>query len=199
MEIAMPERLLVVDDDQAITQLLRRGFSYEGYSVATALSGEQALSEALAPDDPPDLVILDIMMPGIDGLEVCRQLRRERRDLPILLLTARDSPADEIAGLDLGGDDYVTKPFDFDVLHAHVRALLRQRREDGPATLQHGDLRLDTGARVACRGGRTIDLTTTEYKLLHFFLSCPQQVLTKEQILQHVWGYDFGGNVNVVD
>jgi len=187
----------VVDDDPAVTSLLRRGFAYEGYEVQTACSGPDALK--LARDRPPALVILDIMMPGMDGLEVCRRLREAEPSLPILLLTAREAPGDQIRGLDIGADDYVTKPFSFEVLSARVRALLRRREGQQPEVLAYGDLRLDTGARVAYRAERRITLTTTEYELLLLLMSHPRQVLTKDQIMERVWGYDFGGNANIVE
>lgn len=190
-------RILVVDDDPAVTSLLRRGFTYEGYEAHTVGSGDEALQAAR--DRPPDLVILDIMMPGIDGLEVCRRLREADATLPILLLTAKDAPGDQIKGLDIGGDDYVTKPFSFEVLAARVRALLRSRGGREPDVLAYGDLRLDTGSRIAYRRKRQIDLTTTEFELLHLLMSHPRQVLTKDQIMERVWGYDFGGNTNIVE
>jgi len=190
-------RLLVVDDDPAVTSLLRRGFTYEGYEVITAGSGTEALT--LARDRPPALVVLDIMMPEMDGLEVCRRLRAADPALPVLLLTAKDAPADQIAGLERGADDYVTKPFSFEILAARVRALLRRREEGQPDVLVHGDLRLDLGARVASRGERNINLTTTEYELLRLLMSHPRQVLEKGQMLERIWGYDFGGNSNIVE
>lgn len=189
--------ILVVDDDPAVTSLLRRGFTYEGYEVRTAASGPEAL--ALARERAPSLVILDIMMPGMDGLEVCRRLRGADPALPILLLTARDAPGDQIRGLDTGADDYVTKPFSFEVLSARVRALLRRREGQQPEVLAYADLRLDTGVRRAYRGERQIDLTTTEYELLRLLMAHPRQVLTKDQIMERVWGYDFDGSTNIVE
>jgi two-component system, OmpR family, response regulator MprA len=194
----MQQRILVVDDDAAVTSVLRRGFAYEGYAVSTAASGAEALASAR--EQPPDIVVLDIMMPGMDGLDVCRRLRQADEALPILMLTAKDAAADEVAGLDAGADDYVAKPFDFDVLAARVRALLRHREAVlGGDVLSHADLRLDMGARIAYRGDREITLTTTEFKLLSLMLGNARQVLTKERILEHVWGYDFGGNTNIVE
>jgi two-component system response regulator MprA len=189
--------ILVVDDDPAVTSVLRRGFAFEGYRVETAASGAEALR--LARERPPSIVILDVMMPGIDGLEVCRRLREGDRSLPILLLTAKDAPADQIIGFETGADDYVTKPFNFDVLLARVKALLRRGAPGEPATLTYADLRLDTGSRVAHRGDRPINLTTTEYELLRLLLSHPRQVITKDQIMDRVWGYDFGGSANIVE
>ena len=190
-------RILVVDDDPAVTSLLRRGFTYEGYQVDTAASGPDAL--ALARERPPSLVVLDILMPGMDGLEVCRRLRTADSSLPILLLTAKDAPTDQILGFDTGADDYVTKPFAFEVLLARVRALLRRRTGEQPEVLAYADLRLDTGARVAYRGNRQISITTTEYELLRLLMTHPRQVVTKDQIMEQVWGYDFGGNANIVE
>ena len=190
-------RILVVDDDPSVTSLLRRGFTYEGYEVHAAASGSKAL--VIAREKPPDLVILDIMMPGMDGLDVCRRLREADPALPILMLTAKDAPADQIAGLDTGADDYVTKPFSFELLAARVRALLRRRKGEESDVLSYEDLRLDTGARVAYRGKRRINLTTTEYELLHLLMRHPRQVLAKDEIMEHVWGYDFGGNANIVE
>ncbi len=190
-------RILVVDDDPAVTSLLRRGLAYEGYDVEAVRSGKDGLDAAR--DRPPSLVVLDVMMPGIDGLEVCRRLRAVDRSLPIIFLTAKDAPEDQVLGLDIGADDYVTKPFTFEVLLARVRAQLRRREGDQPQVLSCGDLQLDTGSRMASRNGRSISLTTTEYELLRLLTAHPGQVLTKDQIMQQVWGYDFGGNENIVE
>ncbi len=197
MSRANDKRILVVDDDAAVISLLRRGLTYEGYEVRTAASGRDALE--IAREQPPNLVILDIMMPGLDGLEVCRRLRAADDYLPIILLTAKDSPSDQVQGLDMGADDYVTKPFTFEVLLARVRAQLRRHEGPQPPVLSYKDLQLDTGARTATRSGRRIGLTTTEYELLRFLMLHPGQVLTKSQIMEQVWGYDFGGNENIVE
>lgn len=191
------QRILVVDDDPSVTSVLKRGLAYEGFAVDTAASGEDAL--ALARERPPDLVILDIMMPGLDGLEVLRRLRAADPQLPVLLLTARDAPADQVRGLMEGADDYVVKPFTFEVLVARIRALLRRREMDQPEVLRFQDLSLDTGSRLARRGNREITLTATEYELLYQFLRHPRRVLSKEFLMDRVWGYDFGGNANVVE
>ncbi|MBI4491641.1 MAG: response regulator transcription factor [Chloroflexi bacterium] len=191
------QRILVIDDDPAVTSVLKRGLAYEGFAVDTAASGPEGL--ALARDRYPDLVILDVMMPGPDGLEVLQRLRAADGQLPVLLLTARDAPADQVQGLEQGADDYVVKPFTFEVLLARVRALLRRREAERPAVLRFADLSLDTGARRARRGAREIDLTTTEYDLLRQFLEHPQRVLPKEFLMDRVWGYDFGGNSNVLE
>jgi DNA-binding response OmpR family regulator len=188
--------LLVVDDDPAVTSMLRRGLAYEGFLVSVAASGPASL--ALAREQPPDLVILDIMMPGMDGLEVLRRLRAVDPQLPVILLTARDAPADQVQGLEAGAEDYVVKPFSFDVLLARVRVLLRRHAEQ-PQRLSFADLVLDLGAHSARRGERTITLTSLEFKLLHEFLLHPNRVLAKEVLLERVWGYDFGGNANVVE
>jgi DNA-binding response OmpR family regulator len=190
-------QILVVDDDPAVTSMLRRGLSYEGFTVTVAASGPAGL--ALAREQPPDLVILDIMMPGMDGLEVLRRLRAADPQLPVILLTARDAPADQVQGLEAGAEDYVVKPFSFDVLLARVRVLLRRRQAEQPQRLSFADLTLDPGAHRARRGERPITLTSLEFKLLHEFLLHPNQVLSKELLLERVWGYDFGGNANVVE
>lgn len=189
--------ILVVDDDPAVTNMLRRGLAYEGFSVAVAASGPAGL--ALARQQPPDLVILDVMMPGMDGLEVLKRLRAAEAQLPVILLTARDAPADQVQGLETGADDYVIKPFSFDVLLARVRVLLRRHQSEQPQRLSFADLTLDIGAHSARRGERPITLTSLEFKLLHAFLLHPNQVLSKEVLLDQVWGYDFGGNSNVVE
>ncbi|MFQ5381252.1 MAG: response regulator transcription factor [Dehalococcoidia bacterium] len=192
----MMQRLLVVDDDEAVTSSLRRGFAYEGYEVEVARTGEEALSKAR--ETPPDIVVLDITMPGIDGFEVCRRLREGDEQPAILMLTARDAPLDQVKGLDLGADDYVTKPFNFDVLAARVRAILRHRETQG-RVLEYGGLRLDTGERTAFRDESRIELTATEFELLAYLLANARIVLSKGQIMEHVWGYDFGGNANIVE
>lgn len=193
----MNARILVIDDDASVTSLLKRGLSYEGYRVVTAASGKEGLD--LAREQPPDLVILDVMMPGIDGLEVCRRLRAADPALPIILLTARDGTADQVTGLETGADDYVVKPFTFEVLLARIKARLRRAEPSGAEQLRFADLVLDTGTHVAQRGRREIDLTTTEYELLLQFLRHPRQVLAKEQLMDKVWGYGFEGNYNILE
>ena len=191
------QHVLVIDDDPAVTSLLKRGLSYERFDVETASDGEEAFARAR--ERYPDLVILDIMMPGMDGLEVLRRLRAGDPQLPVLMLTARDTPADEVLGLEHGADDYVTKPFTFDVLLARVRSLLRRQEAERPPVLRFEDLCLDTGTRQALRGDREIELTTTEYDLLHQFLEHPRRVLPRDFLMDRVWGYDFGGNTNVLE
>lgn len=197
MSVLEMKHILVVDDDQAITGTLKRGLSYEGFVVEVASSGEEGLAHVR--ERVPDLVILDIMMPGIDGLEVLKRLRAADPQLPILMLTAMDAPIEQAAGLNLGADDYVVKPFAWDVLIARVRALLRRQEADRPAVLRFADLGLDSGTRQATRGDRDIPLTATEYDLLRQFLEHPRRALPKEFLMDRVWGYDFVGSTNVLE
>src|SRR5512145_2737553 len=192
----MSARILVIEDDEAILKLLRRGLAYDGYTVDTATEGQTGL--LLARDTPPDLVILDLMLPGIDGLEVCRRLRAGG-PVPIIILTAKDSVNDRIIGLDMGADDYLVKPFELDELLARIRALLRRAQPSRPQVLRFADLSLDTGTRQALRGDRNISLTAKEYELLELFLRHPRQVLTRDMIFDRVWGYDFGGESNIIE
>ncbi|MBN1439475.1 MAG: response regulator transcription factor [Anaerolineales bacterium] len=193
----MPPKILVVEDEEPIASFLRRGLTYEGYEVETVADGPSALSKAR--DSRPDLVVLDLMLPGMDGLEVCRRLRTVHSSLPILILTARDSVSDRVQGLDAGSDDYMVKPFALAELLARVRALLRRAGPGEPEILQFADLRLDTGTRQVFRGEAKIDLTSKEFDLLELFLRHPRQVLTRETIYDRVWGYDFGGESNIIE
>ena len=190
-------RALVIDDDPAVASVLKRGLSYEGFAVDTAGSGAAGL--ALARERYPDLVILDRLMPGLDGLEVLRRLRAADPCLPIMLLTALDAPADQVQGLRDGADDYVVKPFRLDILAERARALLRRQETERPPQLRFADLRLDTETRQARRGDRAIDLTTTEHNLLQQFLAHPRRVLPKDFLMDRVWGYDFEGSTNVLE
>ena len=190
-------RVLVIDDDPALTSVLKRSLSYEGFAVDVAASGAEGLDAAR--QRQPDLVILDILMPGMDGLEVLKRLRAGDRQLPVLLLTARDTPADEAQGLRVGADDYVVKPFTFEVLLARVQALLRRQEVERPPVLRFADLTLDTETRQARRRAREIDLTGTEFALLRQFLEHPRRVLPRDLLMDRVWGYDFGGNANVLE
>ncbi len=192
----MRERILIIEDEDKILQFLQRGLTYEGYRVVTAADGASGL--ALARSEVPDVVILDWMLPGLDGLEVCRRLRAAG-PTPILMLTARESVSDRVLGLDAGADDYLVKPFEFDELVARVRALLRRARPEAADLLAFVDLRLDTGTHQAYRGDRPIELTAKEYELLDLFLRHPRQVLTREVIFDRVWGYDFGGESNIIE
>lgn len=187
------QRILVIDDDPAVTSLLKRGLSYEGFMVETAKSGADGLT--IARERPSDVVILDVMMPGLNGFEVLQRLRAGDEQLPVLMLTGKDEPNDQVQGLSLGADDYVLKPFSFEVLVARVHALLRRQQVDHPPVLRFADLSLDTGSHVVRRGQREVPLTSQEFKLLQAFLSHPRQVLSKDTLLDRVWGYDFGANV----
>lgn len=199
--------VLVIDDQENIIEFIKLGLKYEGFLVESAADGMQGLTAAQRLD--PDMIILDVMLPGMDGLEVCRRLRTNpvTQNIPVLMLTAKDDVRDRIAGLDTGADDYLTKPFSFEELVARIRAILRrQNRSRGDETeeghgqiLQFGDLKLNTATREVTRGERQIELTATEYNLLHLFMSHPRQVLDRQTILQRVWGYDFLGETNIIE
>ena len=191
-------KILVVDDERAVRESLRRALELEGYEIALADDGQAALEE-LETGDEPDAMILDVLMPGLDGLEVARRVRRGGSRLPILMLTARVEVHDRVAGLDAGADDYVTKPFALEELLARVRALLRRSHEDGTDKLVFGGLELDPGTREVRRDGEPIDLTRTEFSLLELFMRNPRQVLTRSIIFERVWGYDFGFGSNSLD
>jgi two-component system response regulator MprA len=194
-------KILVVDDERAVRESLRRALELEGYEIELATDGREALS-ALADEAPqPDAVILDVLMPGVDGLEVCRTLRNAGNRVPVLMLTARDEVESRVAGLDAGADDYVSKPFALEELLARVRALLRRSANgDGSGeVLSFADIEVDLGTREVRRAGRTIELTRTEFALLELFLRNPRQVLTRSIIFERVWGYDFGFASNSLD
>ncbi len=195
----MNTHILIVDDDSRVTNALRRTLAYEGYQVSTALDGEAAL--AIVRTKAPDLVILDLMLPGIDGLEVCRRLRYAHDSMAVLMLTARDAVADRVAGLETGADDYLVKPFALEELLARVKALLRRHNPpDIPReVLRFADLEMDTATRLAKRGTRTIELSTTEYELLSLFLRNPRIVLTRNILMDRIWGRDFEGGPNVLE
>src|SRR6266704_1749162 len=203
-------KVLVIEDEDNIVELIKLGLRYEGFQVESASDGLQGLSAAQRIN--PDMVILDLgLQPGgIDGLEVCRRLRINptTQDLPILMLTARDEPRDRVLGLDTGADDYLTKPFSFEELVARIRAVLRRQNRgageqggDGRQSqiLQFGDLQLNAGTHEVTRAGRPVELTATEYNLLHLFMSHPRQVLDRQTILNKVWGYDFLGETNIIE
>ncbi|HLZ70452.1 MAG TPA: response regulator transcription factor [Dehalococcoidia bacterium] len=197
MSTAQRPAILVIDDDAKIVSLLRRALSYEGYSVRTALTATAGLSGAR--DEPPDLVVLDLMLPDLDGYEVCRRLRAAG-ETPILMLTARDEIDDRVRGLDEGADDYLVKPFALQELLARVRVLLRRAQANAePRQYKFEDLILDTATREAARGERTIALSTKEYQLLSLFMRHPRQVLTRDVIMDQVWGYDYSGESNVLE
>lgn len=194
--MANPLRVLVIEDEERIRQFLQRGLSYEGYRVDVAVDGPSGLE--IARDNPPDIVLLDVMLPGMSGIEVCRRLRAGG-DVPILMLTAKDAIEDRVAGLDAGADDYLPKPFAFDELLARIRALLRRIQPSKPDVFRFDSLELDTGTRQGRRDGRTFDLTAKEYELLELFMRNPRRVLTREIIYDRVWGYDFGGESNIIE
>jgi DNA-binding response OmpR family regulator len=190
-------RILVIDDDPSVTSVVKRGLAYDGHRVDTASSGTQGL--AMARDHTPDLVILDLMLPGLDGYEVLARLRTADSTLPVMMLTARDAAADQVKGLELGADDYVVKPFTFEVLSARVKALLRRSEMEHPEVLHFDDLSLDTGTRRAQRRARAIALTATEYELLRQFLLHPRRVVAKHTLMERVWGFDVEGSSNIVE
>ena len=192
----MAERILVIEDEQRIADFLKRGLTYEGFQVDVRMDGESGLKAAR--DTPPNLVILDVMLPGLDGWEVCRRLRAGG-PVSILMLTAKDSVADRVKGFEVGADDYVVKPFAFEELIARVRALLRRSRVTEESIFRFDDLVLNVTTREVIRNNHKIDLTTKEFDLLHFFIRHPRQVLTREMIYDRIWGYDFGGESNILE
>jgi two-component system, OmpR family, response regulator MprA len=191
-------RILVVDDERAVRESLRRALALEGYEAELAGDGGEAMRR-LQTAAEPDLVILDVLMPELDGLEVCRRLRRGGSRPSVLMLTARDEVESRVAGLDAGADDYLTKPFALEELLARVRALLRRATNGASGRLQFADLELDPGTREVWRGGVPIELTRTEFSLLELFMLNPRQVLTRSIIFERVWGYDFGFASNSLD
>lgn len=193
----MTAHILVVDDDEQIRTPVRRLLALEGYSVATAVDGDDALRQAA--ERFPDLVVLDVMMPGLDGIEVCRRLRAADTRLCIIMLTARDAVPDRVLGLETGADDYVVKPFAFAELLARVKGCLRRREGPSQGDLRFSDLRLDPGTREVWRGNRSISLTATEFELLTLFLKNPRQVLSRDRIYEGVWGYEFEGESKVIE
>jgi two-component system response regulator MprA len=192
-------RILVVDDERAVRESLRRALELEGYGVELAGDGREALDRLESGADDPDAVVLDVLMPEVDGLEVCRRLRRAGSRLPILMLTARAEVENRVEGLDAGADDYVTKPFALEELLARLRALLRRTSDGAGEMLRFEDLELDPKTRDVRRSGQPIELTRTEFALLELFLLNPRQVLTRSLIFERVWGYDFGFASNSLD
>ncbi len=192
-------KVLVVDDEANITELVGTALRYVGFEVAVANTGRGALAQAT--QFRPDIVVLDVMLPDLDGFEVTRRLRSEGVRVPIVFLTARDETADLVTGLTLGGDDYVTKPFSLEELVARVRAVLRRTTGDGARStvLRFADLELDEDTYEVRRAGEAVVLTATEFNLLHYLMANARRVLSKTQILDHVWAYDFGGEANVVE
>ncbi|MFC8781079.1 response regulator transcription factor [Streptomyces nigra] len=200
-----PQRILIVDDEPAVREALQRSLAFEGYATEVAVDGADALEKSAA--YRPDLIVLDIQMPRMDGLTAARRVRGSGDTTPILMLTARDTVGDRVTGLDAGADDYLVKPFELDELFARVRALLRRSsyaaagagRPDDGDVLTFGDLRMNLATREVFRGGRPVELTRTEFTLLEMFLTHPRQVLTREQILKAVWGFDFEPSSNSLD
>jgi heavy metal response regulator len=193
----MPVRLLVVEDENKVASFIKKGLEEEGYAVDLAADGEAGLAMAL--ERVHDLIILDIRLPKMDGLQVLQMLRQDKITTPVLLLTVRATIEDKVLGLDAGADDYLTKPFAFQELVARVRALLRRRAETEPTILQVGDLSLDPARRIVTRGGVKIDLTAREFSLLDYFMRNPGRVLTRTMIAEHVWDYSFDTSTNVID
>ena len=196
----MREAILVVDDDEKITSMLRRSLAFEGYAVRTANDGKQGLAAVM--EKEPDLMILDVMMPYVDGWEVCRRIREAGSQFPILMLTAKDEVQDRVKGLDLGADDYLVKPFALEEMLARVRALLRRKADASVKPdnkLQFEDLVLDMDTREAMRGDRIIDLTAKEFELLQFFMLNPKRVLSRDRIMEKIWGFDYSGESNVLE
>lgn len=192
----MNERILIIEDDQAILKLLQRGLAYEGYTVDVATDGRAGLN--VARDHTPDLVVLDWMLPGMDGLEVCHRLRMGG-SMPVLMLTAKDTIQDRVQGLDAGADDYMVKPFNLDELLARIRALLRRHPPRGSALLTVGDLRLNPDSQEAMRGDREIELTKREFELLEYLMRNRRLVISRERLLEEVWGYDPLDETNTID
>ena len=190
-------RLLVVEDEVKLANLLRRGLEEEGYAIDTAADGGEALW--LAQENPYDAVVLDVMLPDVDGFEVCRRLRASGRWAPVLMLTARDSVPDRVEGLDAGADDYLTKPFSFAELLARLRALMRRGAPERPATLRVGDLTVDPARRRVARGHVPIELTSKEFALLEYFARHHGEVLSRTRLIEHVWDFAYDGESNVVD
>ncbi len=193
----MNHRVLVVEDEKKLARFMELELKYEGYDVSVAKDGMAGLTQAR--EFPPDLLLLDWMLPGMSGLDVCRRLRETGSKIPIILITAKDDIADRVAGLDAGADDYIVKPFNLDELLARVRVQLRRTQEDNDDSLQFADLRFNRSTREIFRGDRLIELTAKEFELLDYLLSHARQVLTREQILERVWGYDFMGDSNIIE
>ncbi|EGL15494.1 MULTISPECIES: response regulator transcription factor [Paenibacillus] len=196
----MRETILVIDDDEKITSMLRRSLAFEGYTIVTANNGNDGLKKML--EQEPHLVILDVMMPVVDGWEVCRRIRESGSGVPILMLTAKDEVTDRVKGLDLGADDYLIKPFALEELLARVRVLLRRRNEraEQPTNRLHYDnVTLDMDTREVFRESQLIELTTKEFDLLHLFMQNPKRVLSRDIIMEKIWGYDYSGESNVLE
>ncbi|AJS59652.1 response regulator transcription factor [Paenibacillus sp. IHBB 10380] len=196
----MRSTILIIDDDEKIISMLRRGLAFEGYDVVTASNGAEGLNIIL--EGEPDLVVLDVMMPKVDGFEVCRRMREGGSKLPILMLTAKDEVEHRVKGLDLGADDYLVKPFALEEMLARVRALLRRKPEQNEAgdnKLTYADIILDMDAREVLRSGERVELTAKEFELLNLFMQNPKRVLSRDLIMDKIWGYDYSGESNVLE
>lgn len=196
----MRYHVLIIDDDEKITSMLQRGLAFEGYRVSVANEALDGLQ--LTANETPNVVILDVMMPHMDGWEVCRRIRESGSRVPILMLTAKDDIEDRVRGLDLGADDYLVKPFAFEELLARVRALLRRNIEEAEQSnhrLSFEDIIMDTDSREVFRNGKPIELTTKEFDLLHIFMLNPNRVLSRDQLMERIWGFDFSGESNVLE
>lgn len=196
----MREKIMVIDDDEKITSMLRRSLAFEGYTVLTANNGQDGLKSILEQD--PHVIILDVMMPKIDGWEVCRRVRESGTDTPILMLTAKDEVSDRVKGLDLGADDYLVKPFALEELLARIRVLIRRRAERperSSSKVTYEDVILDLDTREVFRAGKLVELTTKEFDLLHLFMQNPKRVLSRDVIMDKIWGYDYSGESNVLE
>lgn len=196
----MRSTILIVDDDEKIVSMLRRGLAFEGYEVQTASNGAEGLSKLM--DKEPDLVVLDVMMPQIDGFEVCRRLREAGSKVPVLMLTAKDEVQSRVTGLDTGADDYLVKPFALEELLARVRALLRRKADVGSEPdnrLVYEDIILDNDSREVLRDGKRLELTAKEFELLNLFMQNPRRVLSRDLIMDKIWGYDYSGESNVLE
>lgn len=197
----MREKIVVIDDDEKITSMLRRSLTFEGYDAVTASDGQEGLRRIL--EHEPSVIILDVMMPKIDGWEVCRRIRDGGINTPVLMLTAKDEVQDRVKGLDMGADDYLVKPFALEELLARIRVLLRRKKAEKPEQetnrIQYEDLVLDLDTREVFRGGKLIELTTKEFDLLHLFMMNPRRVLSRDLIMEKVWGYDYSGESNVME
>ncbi|MGF7046653.1 two-component system response regulator MprA [Paenibacillus sp. DS2015] len=196
----MRSTILIIDDDEKIISMLRRGLAFEGYDVVTASNGAEGLNVIL--EGEPDLVVLDVMMPVVDGFEVCRRMREGGSKIPILMLTAKDEVEHRVKGLDLGADDYLVKPFALEEMLARVRALLRRKPEQNEAgdnKLTYADIILDMDAREVLRSGERVELTAKEFELLNLFMQNPKRVLSRDLIMDKIWGYDYSGESNVLE
>ena len=193
----MKHHILVVEDEAKLAQFIKLELEYEGYEVTVNHDGLEGL--ATAREKNPDLILLDWMLPGVSGVEICHRLRQTGDKVPIIILTAKDEISDRVTGLDAGADDYIVKPFSIEELLARIRANLRRNQEEDSNILQFADLRLDRSSREVYRGSRRIELTAKEFDLLEYLISHPRQVLTRDQILERVWGYDFMGDSNIIE